>query len=334
MKTLIGLVILVVGSLVAADAVHARSVQDIIGTKVSLQSDNYPDHWVRHRNYLGEITRIDPASELDHKDSTFVIRRGLSGRGISFESVNYPGFFLRHQGYRIKLHQRERTDLYEKDASFIVRRGLTGKRNSFESVNYPGHYLRHCSYHLFIDNNQRGNRACNPAVFKGDVTFRVRTVKTGGDSNSGVSLRSVNYPEYFVRHRSFLADLTQVNRGQDLDVKDSTFIIRRGLAGQGISFESVNYPGYFLRHQGYRIKLHKREGSDLYKKDASFHRKRRSNGSAFESVNYPGHFLRHCSFRMWIDNNRRGNRDCDPNVFTGDTTFKVIGASRGRSGRR
>ncbi|MCP4406414.1 MAG: hypothetical protein GY807_01350, partial [Gammaproteobacteria bacterium] len=53
MKTLVGLVILTVGSLLAANALHARSVQDMIGTKVTLRSDNYPDHWVRHRNYLG-----------------------------------------------------------------------------------------------------------------------------------------------------------------------------------------------------------------------------------------------------------------------------------------
>jgi len=153
MRTLTRWLAVVIVSFVAAGAVQARSVDKIIGSRVSLQSHNYPDYWVRHRNFLGEITPIDPASDLDRKDVTFVVRRGLSGVGISFESVNYPGYFLRHQNFRIKLHRREQSELYQKDASFRIRQGLAGSGTSFESVNYPGHYLRHCSAHLFIDSN-------------------------------------------------------------------------------------------------------------------------------------------------------------------------------------
>ena len=36
------------------------------------------------------------------------------------------------------------------------------------------------------------------------------------------------------------------------------------------AYESSNYPGYFIRHQNYRLKIDKDDGSDLFKKDASF----------------------------------------------------------------
>lgn len=37
------------------------------------------------------------------------------------------------------------------------------------------------------------------------------------------------------------------------------------------AFESSNFPGYYLRLQGYQIKLHPIDGSNLFKKDASFY---------------------------------------------------------------
>lgn len=141
------------------------------GASVAFQSVNYKTKFIRHRGYKGYITVI--RSMLDRKDASFRIRKGLWGKGtVSFESVNFPGYFLRHQGFVIKLHKRSNAPLYRKDASFYIRRGLAKGGNSFESVNYRGHYIRHCSFRLFIDNNKRRNRACNPKVFKADVTFR------------------------------------------------------------------------------------------------------------------------------------------------------------------
>ena len=203
----------------------------------------------------------------------------------------------------------------------MVKNGLAGSGKSYESVNYPGHYLRHCSFKMFIDNNARGNGKCdaNDAVYKKDVSFNPIAA-------NAVQLRSVNYTDRYVRHRSFKGELTPVS--SELDTKDSTFIVREGLAGQGISFESVNYPGYFLRHQGFEIKLHKRENSDLFSKDSSFKELKglAGKGLSYESVNYPGHYLRHCSFKMFIDNNAKDNQACDPkdSVYKGDVSFTPV----------
>lgn len=142
---------------------------------------------------------------------------------------------------------------------------------------------------------------------------------------STILLNSVNYPSRYVRNMNNLGELTEISPAER---SDASFIVREGLAGgNSVSFESVNYPGYYLRHQGFRIKLHKAEDSDLFRNDASFNRVEglAGEGISFESVNYPGHYLRHCSFHLYIDNNQRGNDDCNatPEVFQDDVSFTV-----------
>ena len=135
----------------------------------SFASYNYPEHFIRHQNYLGEISKI--SSDLDKKDATFRIVRGLAGTCNSFESVNYPGYYLRHQNYRVKLNKAENNDLFQKDATFCMRDGLADTELiSFESYNYPDHYIRHKNYHLYIEKD-KGD------LFNKDATFKRTTPK-------------------------------------------------------------------------------------------------------------------------------------------------------------
>ena len=121
------------------------------GSTVSLQSVNYPTHYLRHRGFMGYLTPV--TSPLDRSDATFRIVPGLAGGdSISLESVNYPGYFLRHQGYQIKLHQASGDSLYRSDSSFRVKPGLADRTKvSLESVNYPGYYLRHRGFQFYIE---------------------------------------------------------------------------------------------------------------------------------------------------------------------------------------
>jgi hypothetical protein len=290
---------------------------------VAFQSYNYRDHYVRHRNYLGEITTVN--SGLDVADSSFRVVPGLAGgKSVSFESRNYPGHYLRHQGFRIKLHRPDGSDLFRKDASFWIVPGLADPTwYSFESVNYPGHYLRHRNFHLYLEKGEGG-------LFRQDCTFR-EVARDGGKTTGAavapppapaggfVSLQSYNYRNFYVRHRNYLGEITAVNSG--LDVADSSFRMVPGLAGGNtVSFESRNYPGHYLRHQGFRIKLHRPDGSDLFRKDASF---RVVPGLAdpswksFESVNYPGYHLRHRNFQLFIE---QGSGD----LYRQDCTFREV----------
>jgi hypothetical protein len=148
-------------------------------------------------------------------------------------------------------------------------------------------------------------------------TWRIRPIQE-------VSLRSVNLPTYYVRHRNALGELTTV--ATDLDKRDASFFMVISLAGgSSISFESVNFPGHYLRHQGGRIKLDKPDGTDLFRKDASFNQVKGLvgiNSSSFVPVNFPDHYLRHCSEHLYIDKNA-GNPDCnqDKAVFAKDVSF-------------
>jgi hypothetical protein len=137
----------------------------------SLQSCNYQEHFIRHRNYRGELTVIESAT--DRKDSTFKIVPGISGRGLSFESLNFPGYYLRHKNFEIWLDRNTDNDLFKKDASFNIRiPGLVGGPLSylyvsFESLNYPGHYIRHRNFKLYLEKG-------NDELFRKDASFTLR----------------------------------------------------------------------------------------------------------------------------------------------------------------
>ncbi|CAG8573310.1 11438_t:CDS:2 [Diversispora eburnea] len=119
----------------------------------------------------------------------------------------------------------------------------------------------HKKYELWIDPTD------NSTLYKNDSTFEPHYLQTEPQI---VSLESFNYPGYYVSHHNFLGFILKVNQSTDV-MDDIQFNLVDGLDGQGYSFESVNNPGYYLRHQNYRIKLHIHDGSDLFKKDASFH---------------------------------------------------------------
>lgn len=131
-----------------------------------LQSYNYPNRYIRHWAFLGELSKV--VSAQDRKDAAFRIVPGLyNSKYVSFESVNYPGYFLRHQGFRIKLHKRAYDTLYKKDTTFRVVKGLANSKwVSFQSVNYPGRYIRHRGFHLYLESG-------NTALFRKDATFRM-----------------------------------------------------------------------------------------------------------------------------------------------------------------
>ncbi len=134
----------------------------------SIQSYNYPDYYIRHRNSLGEITTI--VSTLDKKDATFKLVPGLAdSRYVSFESVNYPGYYLRHQNSQIKLHKKTDDELFKKDSTFKIVPGLADSNwVSFESYNYPDYFIRHKNGYLYIEKGDTD-------LFRKDTTFRLVT---------------------------------------------------------------------------------------------------------------------------------------------------------------
>jgi hypothetical protein len=150
---------------------------------MSLQSFNYPDRFIRHRNFAGEVTRIE--SDADKVDATFSYiygdRNPSTGDGISFQASNFPRFFLRHQDFIIKLHEKDQTldpdrppsymtpaaELFNADSSFRVVQGLAdGAWVSFQSLNFQDRYIRHRDFKLYLE-------PATDDLARADSTFRI-----------------------------------------------------------------------------------------------------------------------------------------------------------------
>jgi hypothetical protein len=137
----------------------------VLGGVYTFVSYNFPDRFIRHRNFIGEIgPRNTP---LERQDSSFRAVAGLAGAqgSFSFESINVPNHYLRHQNWLIRLHVQAQDSLYRQDASFFVRQGRANAQwDSFESVNNPGRYIRHRNLRLYVEGG-------SSALFLADATF-------------------------------------------------------------------------------------------------------------------------------------------------------------------
>jgi hypothetical protein len=128
------------------------------------RSFNVPRHFIRHRNFLGELTRKGgPRQDFAFR----VVQRG--GGVVSLGSANFPKRFLRHRDFRIRLEEPNgRADqVFRQDSRFHMVPGLADPNGvSFRSLNLPDHYLRHRDFHLFIDHESSPNLAADATFFK------------------------------------------------------------------------------------------------------------------------------------------------------------------------
>ena len=121
--------------LTSSSSVYSQSTSQF----ASFKSYNIPDHYIRHKNFLGYLEPI--TDDLGKKDATYKLVPGLANSNCSsFESVNFPGHFLRHENFRLKLVRRINQRLFREDATFCIVSGLfDNNASSFESLNFPGH---------------------------------------------------------------------------------------------------------------------------------------------------------------------------------------------------
>jgi hypothetical protein len=151
---------------------------------ISLQSINFEDRFIRHQNFLGELSQI--RSDLDRQDATFSIRDGARfGEVVMLRSTNFPLHVLRHQDFRLKLHEYNpglvpppelggprpeapEEQLLREDASFFLVPGLADSAAvSFRSFNFPDRFIRHRDFHLFVE-------PADSDLARRDATFRLK----------------------------------------------------------------------------------------------------------------------------------------------------------------
>ena len=129
---------------------------------ISLRSRNFPDRFVRHQNFLGELTPIQ--SDLDRQDGTFDTQEFTGGQvRLVATNPSLIQFVLRHQDFRVKLNQFNPPllppggefppdiQLLSQDSLFVKQPGLAGGGVSFRSVNFPDRFIRHRDFHLFVE---------------------------------------------------------------------------------------------------------------------------------------------------------------------------------------
>lgn len=71
---------------------------------ISLESVNYPGHFLRHANWHIFLHNFEPVG-LFRLDSSFFPVDAVSGNtnAVSFKSVNYPTHFISHGGFRLRI---------------------------------------------------------------------------------------------------------------------------------------------------------------------------------------------------------------------------------------
>jgi Alpha-L-arabinofuranosidase B (ABFB) domain len=134
------------------------------------RSLNFRNHFIRHRNFLGELTPED--GPIDDFAFKLIGRDGL----VRMRSRNFPTRFLRHRDFRVHLEGPgdPNSQLFVQDSTFRMLRGLADPNGiSFESVNVPGHFIRHRNFHLFLEPRQSPNLAADATFFQENAPVKI-----------------------------------------------------------------------------------------------------------------------------------------------------------------
>jgi hypothetical protein len=128
-----------------------------------LRSFNEPRHFIRHRNFLAELT----IEEGPPDEFLFAFERQPGHDRVLLRAKSVP-MFLRHRDLRLRLEQPDgpADRLFFHDATFEVQPGLADPNGiSFRATNLPGHYIRHRDFHLFVDPEDSPNLAADATFF-------------------------------------------------------------------------------------------------------------------------------------------------------------------------
>jgi Alpha-L-arabinofuranosidase B (ABFB) domain len=131
---------------------------------VNLRAANLPDHFIRHRAFLGELTRQDAIIA----DFAFtLVPRGP--HHVRLRSRNFPTRYLRHRDFRIRLEEPAGPgdELFLADSTFRVVPGLADPAGmSLQSLNFPDRFLRHRDFHLVLEPRDSPNLAADATWFR------------------------------------------------------------------------------------------------------------------------------------------------------------------------
>ncbi|MGW4213728.1 AbfB domain-containing protein [Lentzea sp. NPDC004789] len=125
---------------------------------------------------------------------------------------------------------------------------------------------------------------------------------------------------------SWITPGTPSTTAGDAPLGEASWKVVAGLADPAcFSFESGAHVGSYLRQQDYRVKLHASDGSDQFKRDATWCAKPGLNGSgvSLESKALPGRYMRHIDAAIWAANDSGQFAWDQPSLFKPDATWNA-----------
>ncbi|MFC6091053.1 AbfB domain-containing protein [Saccharothrix lopnurensis] len=141
----------------------------------------------------------------------------------------------------------------------LISRWGTPAWNRIKSHNHPDHLVRHADNAARID----------PYPFD-PYQDSLWQLVPGLAASSGVSFRSVNFPDRYLRHSGYVVGLA-ADDGSAAFAADATFHRVAGLAdGSRASFRSHNFPDRHLRHANYLLRIDP-VSTATDRADATFH---------------------------------------------------------------
>lgn len=132
---------------------------------------------------------------------------------------------------------------------------------SLKSESFPDRFIRHKNFLGFLD-------PIVTDVDKRDASFEL---VPGFADQGAVSIRSLWLPDQYLRHQNWRIKLTKA--GDPFFNSDATFWkVEPGLTGTlgSISLRSYVDPNKYLRHRNFELWVETDDGSDLFKRDATF----------------------------------------------------------------
>ncbi|WP_328772459.1 AbfB domain-containing protein [Streptomyces sp. NBC_00286] len=139
-------------------------------------------------------------------------------------------------------------------------------------------------------------------------------------STSLKSVQAVNYPDRYWHFSDGTGRLDQVSSGSSAETRqDSTFTLVPGLADSNcVSFSTGD--GGYVRHLNFQLRTGRHDGSELFKKDATFCPRPSSHSGAvmLEAVNFPGSFVRHRNFQLRLERYEHSG------LYRADSAFRLV----------
>ncbi len=160
----------------------------------------------------------------------------------------------------------------------------------------------------FLTYDRRVRKLDFAAVRAANEALRNGVPYLGNDRVYSLRVVTPGYTDRYLRHADSLGFTEIVNSGSaPLLKQDASWRVVPGLSnGACVSFEAINVPGRFLRESGLRMRIDGNDGSDAFRRSATFCTRPALGGGAgasFESADRPGFFIRHAGGQVVLNAN-------------------------------